>query len=113
MTTRSKAAVADEVSAIRELLSDLEDRLNRVGGVGKKEFSGATDDIYSFVDEALGRIVRRARDGAGSISDTVTDSATRLGTDTVKRIVDEVEHRPLVMLGVAAGIGFLFGLSRR
>jgi ElaB/YqjD/DUF883 family membrane-anchored ribosome-binding protein len=109
MTARSKTAVADEVAAIRELLSDLEVRLNRVGGVGKREFSGASDDIYEFVDEALGRIVKRARDGA----DSVADGAARLGGDTVKRVVEEVEQRPLMMLGVAAGIGFLFGLTRR
>ena len=113
MTTRSKTAIADEVAAIRELLSDLETRLNRVGGVGKREFSGASEDIYGFVDEALGRIVKRARDGADSITESVADGATRLGGDAVKRITEEVEYRPLVMLGVAAGIGFLFGLARR
>ena len=113
MTTRSKAAGADEVAAIRELIGDLEERLNRLGGTGKRELSGASDDIYEFVNDALGRIVNRARDGADSLSHSVADKAAHLGGDAVKKIADEVEKRPLAMLAVAAGIGFLFGLSRR
>ena len=31
----------------------------------------------------------------------------------LKKLTDEVEHRPLVMLAVAAGIGFLAGLANR
>jgi len=28
-------------------------------------------------------------------------------------VVEEIEHRPLVMLGIAAAIGFLAGLANR
>ena len=44
---------------------------------------------------------------------TVADEATRIGTDAFKKLTDEIETRPLIMLGVAAGIGFLFGLANR
>ncbi len=30
-----------------------------------------------------------------------------------KKLTDEVEQRPLIMLAVAAGIGFLAGLANR
>jgi len=113
MTTRNKTAITEEVAAIRELLSDLEDRVSRVGTAAKREASGGSEDIYEFVNEALGRIVRRARDRADSVTDSVADSAARLGTDAVKRVTEQVESKPLVMLAVAAGIGFLFGLARR
>jgi ElaB/YqjD/DUF883 family membrane-anchored ribosome-binding protein len=43
----------------------------------------------------------------------VADKATDMGSDALKKIIDEVETRPLTMLAIATGIGFLFGLSRR
>jgi ElaB/YqjD/DUF883 family membrane-anchored ribosome-binding protein len=113
MTTRSKTAAEEEIVAIRELVSDLETRMKRLGGAGKREFSGASDDIHEYVNETLARIVKSARDGADSLTDSLADSASRMGSDAVARLGKEVEERPLVMLAVAAGIGFLFGLARR
>lgn len=113
MTTRSKTAAEEEIVAIRELVSDLETRMKRLGGAGKREFSGASDDIHEYVNETLARIVKGARDGADSLTDSLADSASRMGSDAVARLGKEVEERPLVMLAVAAGIGFLFGLARR
>jgi len=113
MTTRNKPAIEGELAAIRELLSDLEERMNHIGATTKRELSGGSEDIYEFVNEALGRIVKRARDSADSLTDSVADSAARLGNDAVKSVTEQVEIRPLTMLAVAAGIGFLFGLARR
>jgi hypothetical protein len=36
-----------------------------------------------------------------------------LGSDAYKKITNEIEQRPLTMLAIATGIGFLFGMSRR
>jgi ElaB/YqjD/DUF883 family membrane-anchored ribosome-binding protein len=47
------------------------------------------------------------------MSDEVVEKASQLGSDAMKRLAKEVDERPLAMLAVAAGIGFLFGLSRR
>ena len=55
----------------------------------------------------------RVRESAQSVSQSVTDKATDLGSDAYKKITNEMEHRPLTMLAIAAGIGFLFGMSRR
>jgi ElaB/YqjD/DUF883 family membrane-anchored ribosome-binding protein len=115
MSTRSKisSATADEIAAIEDLMQDLEKRLRRLGATGKKEVEGGASDIQDFVSEALAGITSRVREGASSVSDKVVDEASRIGSDTVKRLAAEVDQRPLVMLAVAAGIGFLFGLSRR
>ena len=43
----------------------------------------------------------------------MTDGASRLGSDTIRKLTDEVEHRPFTMLAIAAGIGFLAGLANR
>jgi ElaB/YqjD/DUF883 family membrane-anchored ribosome-binding protein len=39
--------------------------------------------------------------------------AFQFGSDTIKRIADEAEHRPLLTLAIAAGVGYLAGLAGR
>ena len=115
MSTRSKVATstADEIAAIQELMGDLEKRLQRLGGQAKKEVSGGASEISDFVNDALSGIMDRVRDGAHSVSENVTDKAVHIGGDAIKKVMSEVEHRPLTMLAIAAGVGFLYGMSRR
>lgn len=115
MSTRSKvaASTADEIAAIQELMSDLEKRLQRLGGQAKKEVSGGASEISDFVNDALAGIMDRVRDGAAAVSENVTDRAANIGSDAIKKVVSEVENRPLTMLAIAAGVGFLYGMSKR
>jgi ElaB/YqjD/DUF883 family membrane-anchored ribosome-binding protein len=114
MTTRAaKSAAAEEIAAIEELMSDLEKRLRRLSSAARTEASGASEDVGDFVSEALARIKERVRQSAAGVTDSVADEASRIGTDAIKKLTDEVEHRPLLMLAVAAGIGFLVGLANR
>ena len=114
MTTRAaKSAAAEEIAAIEDLMSDLEKRLRRLAGTARRETSGASSDVRDFVGEALDRIMSRVRNSTSDMTTSVTDEATRLGSDAFKKLTDEVEHRPLAMLAVAAGIGFLAGLANR
>lgn len=114
MTTRAaKSAAAEEIAAIEELMSDLEKRLRRLSGTARSEASGASNEIGDFVSETLDRIMSRVRDNAAGVTQSVTEEATRVGSDAVKRLTDEVENRPLMMLAIAAGIGFLAGLANR
>ncbi|HET7806136.1 MAG TPA: hypothetical protein VFL53_18000 [Pseudolabrys sp.] len=113
MTTRAKSVAAEEVAAIEELVSDLEKRLRRLSGAAKRETSGVSDDIGEFVNDALNRIMSRVRESAAGVSQSVTDETKRLSGDAFRKLTDEVENRPLLMLGIAAGIGFLAGLANR
>ena len=114
MTTRAaKTAAAEEIAAIEDLMNDLEKRLRRLSGTARGEASGASSDVRDFVSEALERITTRVRDSASGVTHSVADEASRLGGDALKKITDEVEHRPLVVLAIAAGIGFLAGLASR
>lgn len=114
MTTRAaKSAAAEEIAAIEELMTDLEKRLRRLSGTARNETSGAASEVSDFVSEALERIMSRVRDSAAGVTQTVADEASRFGTDAFKKLTDEVEHRPLLMLALAAGIGFLAGLANR
>jgi hypothetical protein len=85
------------VTAIEELVSDLEQRLRRLTGSAKREASGASDDIGEFVSDALDHIKSRVRESAAGLSQSVTDEARRFSGDAYRK---------------AAGIGFLAG-SRR
>jgi ElaB/YqjD/DUF883 family membrane-anchored ribosome-binding protein len=113
MTTRTKAGVAEEIERIEDLISDLDKRLSRLNKSVRNEASGASGEINEFVSEALAGIMARVRESAGSVTDQVTDRASKIGTDAYKRISDEVEQHPMALLAVAAGIGFLLGMSRR
>jgi ElaB/YqjD/DUF883 family membrane-anchored ribosome-binding protein len=114
MTTRAaKSAAAEEIAAIEDLMGDLEKRLRRLSGSARRETSGASDDVRDFVGEALERIMNRARVSACDATSSAADEATRIGIDAFKKVTDEVEHRPLIMLAIATGIGFLAGLANR
>ena len=114
MSTRSKVgSTAEEIAAIKELMGDLETRLHRLGNSAKSEVTGGANDISDFVNDALAGIMSRVRDGTQSLSDTVAERATNIGGDALKKVVAEVETRPLTMLAIAAGIGFLLGISKR
>lgn len=114
MTTRTaKSAAAEEIAAIEDLMADLEKRLRRLSGTARREASGASGEVGDFVSDALERIMNRVKDSASGVTQTVAEEATRFGSDAFKKLTDEVEHRPLLMLGIAAGIGFLAGLANR
>lgn len=114
MATRSaKSAAAEEIAAIEDLMSDLEKRLHRLSGGAKREASGATGDVGEFVSEALARIMARVSDSSAESTDSIADDAARYGADAIKKVIQEVEQRPLIMLGIAAGIGFLAGMLNK
>lgn len=111
--TKSTATAAEEIAAIEELMGDLEKRLRRLSNSAHKEASGAGDDVGDFVSQALQRITARVRDSADGASKSLADEAARAGGDAFKKLADEMEQRPLVMLAIVAGIGFLVGMTNR
>jgi ElaB/YqjD/DUF883 family membrane-anchored ribosome-binding protein len=104
---------AEEVAAIEELMGDLEKRLRRLSGAARREASGASDDVGDFVSESLERIMNRVNKSAAGLSQKAANEAKRFGADAAIKLADEVESRPLLVLAVAAGIGFLAGLANR
>lgn len=114
MATRTaKAVTADEIAAIEDLMSDLEKRLHRLSSTARRETSGASSDIRDFASDVLDNIMKRVRLSSADVGETMADEATRYGSDAIKKLNDEIEQRPLIMLGLAAGIGFLVGSATR
>lgn len=110
MATRTKSAAADEIAAIEDLISDLEKRLHRLSGSAKREASGASGDVGDFVSDAIASIMKRVNNGSNDSVASITDDVARYGVNAFKKLTKEVEQRPLVMLGIAAGVGFLAAL---
>jgi ElaB/YqjD/DUF883 family membrane-anchored ribosome-binding protein len=70
----------------------------------------------AVIAPVLNRIADRFRGGAHSISDEAAklgNEVAKLGNDALRRLSNEVEHRPLVTLAVAVGVGILVGLASR
>jgi hypothetical protein len=57
--------------------------------------------------------MERVRDSSENLTEDVVHRAGKAGTDAFKRITREIEHRPLLLLAVAAGIGFALGMARK
>ncbi|MEA2950972.1 MAG: hypothetical protein QOF19_3213 [Alphaproteobacteria bacterium] len=111
--TKKSSRSADDITAIEDLMEDLETRLRRLNTKAKDDASDGSGDIKEFVTEALASISARLRDSADSVTHSVTDEAARVGGDAIKKIWDEMEQRPLLTLAVAAGLGYLVGLIGR
>ena len=112
MARRTRSTSEDITEIEREiagLMRDLENRVGRLNTLSRKGASHAASEASGFVSDTLSETADRLRNGAHP----VTDEATKLGTDALRRIEDEVEQRPLLTLAIAAGIGFLAGMAGR
>ena len=109
----AKSVAAEEVAAIKDLMSDLEKRLHRLSGKARREISGTSEEVGDFVGDAFDRLTHRMREGAVGVSRSVADEAKRFGSNAFQKMADEIENRPLLMLAIAAGIGFLAGQTSR
>ena len=70
-------------------------------------------DLDSF-ERNLRRLADRVQGGANSVRDEaakIGSEAAKLGNHALRRVSSEVEHRPLVTLAVAIGVGILVGLA--
>ena len=111
--TRVSAA---DLADIERRMHTLERSVQRVAGRASASVAQATDHAGEAIVAALGDVIDRFRGGARSVGDEATrfgHEAARLGNNALRRLSDEVEHRPLMILAVAAGLGFLAGLAGR
>ena len=43
----------------------------------------------------------------------MSDEVAKLGTNALRRVVSEIDRRPLLTVAIAAGIGFIVAMARR
>jgi hypothetical protein len=122
MFHQRSSAFAPSISAIEGRLRALESEIERAGRkAGRRasaNASAAGDHIGDAIASAVTEIVERFRGGrrlAGDEAVRFGNEAARLGAkvgnDALERVASEVEHRPLVTLAVAIGVGILIGMA--
>jgi ElaB/YqjD/DUF883 family membrane-anchored ribosome-binding protein len=109
-----------DFAELERRLGALEKRLGRSASRSSFKISSgvsqATDRVGELITAALNEAGSRFRGGARGVSAEAShlgEEAARLGNDALRRLTNEVEQRPLVMLAVAAGLGFLVGIAAR
>jgi len=102
-------AMLPNVREIERRLRSLEQQLERVGGRTSASTAEVAERAGAAIAPVLSSIADRFRGGTHSMS----DEAAKLGNDALRRLSNEVEHRPLVTLTVAVGVGILVGLASR
>jgi ElaB/YqjD/DUF883 family membrane-anchored ribosome-binding protein len=125
MFHQRSSAFAPSISAIEGRLRALENELDRVGRkAGRRasaNVSAAGDHVGDAIASAVTEIVDRFRSGrrlAGDAGDEAVrfgneaaKFGAKVGNDALERMASEVEHRPLVTLAVAIGVGILIGMA--
>jgi ElaB/YqjD/DUF883 family membrane-anchored ribosome-binding protein len=113
---------AFDISALEGRLHALEDQIDQLGrSAGRRasaNVSAAGDHIGDAIAAAVTEIVERFRSGrrvagdeAVRFGNEAAKFGAKVGNDALQRMVSEVEHRPLVTLAVAIGIGVLIGMA--
>jgi ElaB/YqjD/DUF883 family membrane-anchored ribosome-binding protein len=109
MTQAVSPDIADMQAEVRQLMNDLEDRIERLNALSKRGAEHAVDGVNDLVYGALSGVTGRVREGAR----TVSDDAAKIGNQAIDQIARQIDKRPLLTLAIAAGIGFIAGLARR
>ena len=121
------SSYAREFAEVERRMQRLEQRLggvaSRTAASGMASAAQATDRMGDALVSALGDLVDRFRGGARTVGGEAArfgqdaarfgHEATKLGGDALRRVSTEVERHPLMMLGVAVGVGLLIGWAGR
>ena len=110
---RSKASLIAS-SVISNSLSfnvrEIERRLRSLVG---DRTSASTAEVVERVGAAIAPVLSSIADRFHAGAHSMSDDAAKLGNDALRRLSNEVEHRPLITLAVAVGVGILVGLASR
>ena len=116
----STGDIAEIQHEIGQLMHDLETRVGKLNELARNGAAHAAGEAGEYVTETLSETAERLRASASEAASrlqngaqTMTDEASRMSHDAMRRIEDEVGQRPLLTLAIAAGIGFIAGMASR
>jgi ElaB/YqjD/DUF883 family membrane-anchored ribosome-binding protein len=101
--------LADMRAEMQQLMSDLEDRIDRFNALTKRGAGHAVDGVNDLVYGAFNSVTDRVRENTRAVS----EDAAKLGNQALREVGAQIDKRPLLTLAIAAGIGFIAGLARR
>jgi len=122
MFHQRSSAFDRNISALEGRLHALESELEKIGrSAGRRASAGvsvAGDHIGDAIASAVTEIVDRFRSGrrlagdeAVRFGNEAAKFGAKIGNNALERVASEVEHRPLVTLAVAIGVGVLIGMA--
>jgi hypothetical protein len=122
MFHQRSSAFDRNISALEGRLHALENELEKMGRkAGHRASAGvsaAGDQIGDAIASAVTEIIDRFRSGrrvageeAVRFGNEAAKFGAKVGNDALERVASEVEHRPLVTLAVAIGVGILIGIA--
>ena len=122
MFHQRSSAFDRNISALEGRLHALENEIEKIGRkAGRRTSAGvsaAGDQIGDAIAVAVNEIVNRFRSGrrlaedeAVRFGNEAAKFGAKVGNDALQRVAREVEHRPLVTLAVAIGVGILIGMA--
>ena len=119
---RTAHATSLDIGDLGQLVHDLQRGLAQLAAfvaANAREASSAVPERLSAVvpdrlSDRLSDLSHRVGTTLRHNARSVGDEATRMGTGAWHKIEDEMVQRPLLVIAIAAGIGFLIGaLNRR
>lgn len=96
--TESKEDLNAEISALREEVSAVTDRLSKIAGAGVREAKHRRDASAVALQDTSNQLI---------------DDLTRQLNDLERKAGIAVREKPIQTLGIAAGVGFLAALLMR
>ena len=110
------------VAAIQKHLGAVEKELEKIGRIAGRQTTEAvattSDQIGDAISTILSEMVDRFRKGrqaagdqAGRLGNQALDLGAKYGSNALQRVASEAEHRPLITVAVALGIGILIGAA--
>jgi ElaB/YqjD/DUF883 family membrane-anchored ribosome-binding protein len=122
MFHQRSSAFDRNISALEGRLHALESELEKMGRkAGRRASAGvsaAGDQIGDAIASAVTEIIDRFRSGrrvageeAVRFGNEAAKFGAKVGNDALERVASEVEHRPLVTIAIAIGVGILIGIA--
>jgi ElaB/YqjD/DUF883 family membrane-anchored ribosome-binding protein len=122
MFHQRSSAFDRNISALEGRLHALENELEKMGRkAGRRASAGvsvAGDQIGDAIASAVTEIIDRFRSGrrvageeAVRFGNEAAKFGAKVGNDALERVASEVEHRPLVTIAIAIGVGILIGIA--
>jgi ElaB/YqjD/DUF883 family membrane-anchored ribosome-binding protein len=113
----SAAAIESHLHGIEHELKRVARKASRNGSARvssvRQQIAETIPPILDEISGLLGTAPRLAAKEAERFRDDAIKAGRRLGNEAVDRIASEVAHRPLVVLGLALGVGILIGVAGR
>jgi ElaB/YqjD/DUF883 family membrane-anchored ribosome-binding protein len=114
--SRYTRAISANVEEIERRLRMLEQNLEDLGTRASANARDTADGLSDTIAATLAGLADRIRRSAGSVGDqsaAFSKDAAKYGGVALRRISNEVGHRPLLTLAIAVGVGVLIGVTSK